>query len=531
MDRYDHFFAATRVEIPDLETLLCDPDWFGLVNASPLQRAICRILDGRPLGDLARHPDVIQALGGEAAVEMLPDSPPDEFCLLAGIRCGKSLIAAACGVRSAMSCDLSSLGPGDEVAVPIVSTKKKTARQTWSHVRGRVLASKRLREMVIGKPTADTIMFRHPSGTPIEISVTAGSRAADTLVSRWLAGAIFDEAPRMVGAEDGVVNLDHARDSIAGRMLPGAQALMIGSPWAPYGPVYNLVTKHHGSPSESIVVIRARGPAMNPSRWTPERCERLKQRNPDAYAVDVEAKFRDAESGMFTEPELKACVRPEPLEIPRRVGRHYVATMDPATRGNAWTLTILENAGEKIIVCYAKQWIGTTDEPLSPKKTLIDIAETMRSYGLTTLYSDQWSADSLREQAADVGIWMSDETMTGSTNLELYLALKARVQDKTIELPPMLTLVRDLGTVKKKTTASGVSIVLPKTNDGRHCDFAPPIARAMAHLPLPPDAPGLPEANTPAREAIDLAAEKERARMEVVERNKQRSRVFARTFR
>jgi len=517
-------FRSTRFEVPSLETLLCHPDWFGLTKASPLQRAICRILDGLPLGDLASHPDVIASLGGEQAIELLPSTPPDEFVLLAGIRSGKSLIAAACGVKAAMACDLSGLGPGDEVAVPIVSTKKKTARQTWSHVRGRVMASRRLRPMLVGNPTGEALTFRHPSGTHVEISVTAGSRAADTLVSRWLAGAIFDEAPRMVGQEDGVVNLDDARMAVAGRMLPGAQILLIGSPWAPFGPVYDLVDKHHGKPSDELVVIRGRGPAMNPTRWTPERCASLAKRKPDAYAVDVEAQFRDPETSMFNAPELELCKRKEPLEIPRRAGRYYSAAMDPATRGNSWTLVVAENTGEKIAIVLARQWTGTTEKPLSPKAVIGEIKEILLSYGLSTVYSDQWSADANQDIAAEVSLWISTETMDNATNLELYLNLKRRVQDKTVELPPLLLLLRDISRVKKRVTQTGFTIQLPKTPDGRHCDYASSVARVLAHPPRLPDAPPLPMHGTDDRQRIDAEAAKERARLEVVKRQKEVAR-------
>ncbi len=65
-----------------LERLLTHPSAFGLLTASPLQRAICRIADGLPLGELAEHPDVMAAIGGVASVpasrplELLIHSPP-----------------------------------------------------------------------------------------------------------------------------------------------------------------------------------------------------------------------------------------------------------------------------------------------------------------------------------------------------------------------------------------------------------------------------------------------------------------------
>jgi hypothetical protein len=50
----------------------------------------------------------------------------------------------------------------------------------------------------------------------------------------------------MAGQEDGVVNLDDARSAVLGRILPGSQLLYIGSPWAPFGPVYSMVQEFWG---------------------------------------------------------------------------------------------------------------------------------------------------------------------------------------------------------------------------------------------------------------------------------------------
>src|ERR1051325_9252449 len=98
--------------------MLTDPRAFGLTNASNVQRAICRAMDGVALGDLASDPDVIAVFGGERAISELPiGQRPAEFVLLCGVRAGKSLISAACAVRSALTCDVSELGPGEEPRV------------------------------------------------------------------------------------------------------------------------------------------------------------------------------------------------------------------------------------------------------------------------------------------------------------------------------------------------------------------------------------------------------------------------------
>lgn len=47
-----------------LEWMLTDPMAFGMTSASPLQLAVCRIADGRPLGAVGKDPDVQAALSG-----------------------------------------------------------------------------------------------------------------------------------------------------------------------------------------------------------------------------------------------------------------------------------------------------------------------------------------------------------------------------------------------------------------------------------------------------------------------------------
>lgn len=521
--------AAPR--IPDLEELLTGRRWFGLDTATPVQRALCRVIQGRPLAELACDANVVAAFGGPDAIRQLPDGRCAELVLLAAIRCGKSLFCAAAAVHAALTCDVSICGPGETPRVSVMSLDKDKALATWTHVRGRVEASPLLSKMLIGVPTAWSLKLRHPSGVAVEICVVAGSRAAGSVGSRWCAGIILDEAPRMVGAEDGVVNIDDVRTAVAGRLLPGAQIFMPGSPWAPFGPIYKLYDEHYGRPSKNIVVVHATGPQMNPIVWTREACEELRQRKPDAYETDCMARFLDPDAGLFASWELDACRRDGPLEQPPRPGHYYSAAIDPATRGNAWALVILECTSDgRYSIAFARQWVGSTARPLSPTDVFAEMAKIMAPYGVAAAYTDQWAADALVELAAQAGLWLTPETVTGPVKLEMMTSLRAHVAARTIELPPLLLLLRDLASVRKRITQTGVQIVYPQTGDGRHCDYAPAIGLALRHPPRIPDAEPPPQEGTSEREAMDMAIEKERVRLEVVERNKKRSQAFVRRW-
>jgi hypothetical protein len=477
-----------------LEQMLCGRAAFGLTTASPVQRAICRALDGLPLGELAGVDDVVAAFGGVAALAMLPlGARPAEAHILSGIRTGKSLLAAALAVHNSQTCDLSKLGPGEVPRVSVLSLTLDLSHVVFGHLVGHLRERPALRALMIGEPTADAVMLRHPSGRAVEVKCVAGARAGASLVARWSAGVVFDEAPRMIGADDGVVNYADSRAAVLGRLLPGAMAIAIGSPWAPFGPVYEIVQERFGRPGRDVVVVRAPAPAMNPVYWTPERVAELAERDPAIHRTDVLGEFADAESSLLASDDVDRAVRPGPLELRPVAGGLYFAAMDPGTRANAWTLAIahaeevlgppvLEGARSRtarFVVDLVRQWRPSKGEPLSPAVVLAEVATACRSYGVRAVTSDGWSADAIRDIAHPLGLEVQIENPTAHSNLELYENLRTRVVQGLVELPPVPELRADLLRVRKRVTQVGLSIVLPRTSDGRHADYAPSVAKAI----------------------------------------------------
>lgn len=467
-----------------LEWKLCDPLAFGLTTASPLQRAICRIADGIPLGDLAADKTVREALGG--TVDDLPEAQPWEMAILSGIRTAKSLIAACGAFHMAVTCDVSQLRPGEIPRVSVVSLKKDLADVIMNHLVGSLKASPLLRPFLLGEPSGEGLLLQHPSGTPVEVNVVAGSRAGASLVARWSAGCIFDEFPRMVGGDDAVVNWDDQRRAVVHRMLPGAKLWHIGSPDAPYGPAYELVTEHFGKPTPELVVIRAPAPAMNPVWWTPERIAEARRVNADAAKTDIDAEFRTPDEAMFSVESIKACTRAVPLVVERKAGRTYYAAMDPATRGNGWTLVVVTRDEGRAVVVRAEEWIGSRDEPLDPEVTLEEIAAILRAYGVTSVHSDQAMGDALVKLGRQQGLSVVQWTLSSSDRFQRYLSIRTNMDRGLLELPPVPHLRADLLHIRKRVTPAGVTAQLPETSDGRHCDFGPALMLALTKaLPEP----------------------------------------------
>jgi hypothetical protein len=174
-----------------LENLLVRREGFDL-PASPLQLAIARAADGRPIGDVLDEVACLAHFG--CGCDALGLTLPVLVVLIAGVRSGKSLIAGAAAVKSALTADLSQLKPHEVARVAVVAPTTDNADATFRLLVGHVRASATLSALIVGKTTSDTIVLRRPDGREVEIVVVAALRGAVTLRSRWLAGFVFDEA-------------------------------------------------------------------------------------------------------------------------------------------------------------------------------------------------------------------------------------------------------------------------------------------------------------------------------------------------
>jgi hypothetical protein len=339
------------------------------------------------------------------------------------------------------------------------------------------------------------VVLRRDDGRRVEIVVAAGRRGGGSLVSRWTICAIFDEAARMLGQEDGVVNFDDmrkgviARIGLVARKAPGAQLVAVTSPWAARGPIYDAVQESWRRPSRFLVIGRATGPQMNPVLWTPEACEAERMRPDGAYETDVLGEFVDPEGGFLSASEVRAATRATPLELPREAGITYTAAMDPATAGNAWTLVIVgrrpdpdaEGSKDRYFVALARQWQGSPSAPLKAREVFAEIAPILRSYNLRSVHTDRWGGSLLAEHGDYAGV---DVEMAKDTPEEIsrrHADFRVRLVDGWLELPPHPVLLADLLSKRKRLQPGGrVTYPSPVTRDGRHADFADAVVLAVA---------------------------------------------------
>jgi hypothetical protein len=457
------------------------------------------VSDGENIDDFWVDEAVRAAFGHQRP----PEVAPDMFLILSAIRAGKSLISAAKVIQVSQNIDLSHhfISEGDELRIPIVAPRLQEAKAVFSHIVGQIQAKPLLRALMVGEPRDQSFWLRHPSGRVIEVCTTPLAKSGSTLVARWLPMVVFDEAPLMAAVSDAKKNLDEALGAINGRVLPGGQVMLPGSPWAPFGPVFDMVTEHFGKPTKELVIVRAPGPVMNPTYWTPARCAAVKKKSPRNYQTNVLGEFADMEDGIFSSVEIEAATREGPVTRPPVENHHYVAAMDPAFRGNAWTLVIVECTGvggpggiaPLYSIALARQWVGSKVDPLKANDIMREVAEICASYDIDTVHSDQHNVDTIGEFADIHGLAISEIVITSANRLEMVEKVNAVLSDGRLELPPDRQLAADMKSARKRVTQNGVTLVLPRSGDGRHADYVPALGLAFVNLPDVPDADEAPE--------------------------------------
>lgn len=326
-----------------LESIFTSAKLFGVTTATPVQRAKCRMVAGEPLGELGQDPDVLEMCGG---MPPPPGDRPAEFLDISAIRVGKSLFAAAFIVWLSQTVDLRGTTPSDIVRIFVVALKLEGTDAVMTHLVTNLLNKPALRGLLVDDPKDITVRsardyglrLKHPSGKVIEVKCIPLDRAGGSGLSVYCAGVVVDEYPRMIGASDGVRNVEHFHDGVVGRLLPGAIYLATGSPWQPYGPAYDAVQKHFGKPTHDLVVLRTSGKA-NPKEWTPKKVERLKRTNPRAYKTDYLAHFADGEETVFPGQAIEDAVA-RPNVSGAEYGRPAIFADPSALRHDFWAAMV-----------------------------------------------------------------------------------------------------------------------------------------------------------------------------------------------
>lgn len=479
-----------------LERLVTDPE-FAAFNASSAQRAFIRAADGVPLAGVLDDERLRFHFG---SCEW-PDAPLRPRIIIArtGVRAGKSLLAALALLKSALTCELRrapepsevpdadgkvGVRPGERVRALIVAPTVDLTKTVFAHLTGTMLASPKLRGLIVGEPGKTSMAIRRPSdGVCIEIACVAASPGGTNLRSTWLAGAVLDEAD-FFDADDAAVNLGDQIDAVATRLLAGAQVWVVSSPWAAEGPFHDRFTAAFGHPGDGpVLAFHSDSRSMNP---TLDRAleESERRRDPDKAAREYDAVPISANGAAFFPAAVIALAVDEGREghlEPAPAYAHTAGT-DLGFRKNSSALGIARAEGGVAVLVYHDERRPAAGAPLVPSEVCADFAATCRAYGVESVRGDLHYAETAREHFGKVGIVYDDWNPSQDAQAEAFARVRSRMAEGRVRLPNDPRLLAQLRAVRSQPMPGGkIRIILPKQGQA-HGDVLMAAVLALAQV-------------------------------------------------
>ena len=405
--------------------------------------------------------------------ELPPSEAVREAWAIVGRRGGKSRIAAAVAVFLAILFGVlrkgAGLGPGELGVVMMLASDRRQARVLFRYACGLIDASPMLAAEV-GDRTMDSIRI----GRVVIETHTATFRAVRGYT---LVGAVCDEAA--FWRDESSSNPD---EEILGAMRPGmatvpdALLLVISSPYARRGAVWNAFRAHYGRDSD-VLVWKAPTRTMNASVPQALVDRALEEDEPRARAEYL-AEFRTDVETFLSREVVEGCVVEGRRELPALAGVGYFAFCDPSGgASDSFTLAIGHREGARGVERVVVDVLRERRAPFSPEEVVREFAELLRAYRLSTVTGDRYAAAWCSERFTVHGIRYNPADRPKS---DLYAAALAAFNGARVELPEDRKLITQLCSLERRTSRGGRDSI--DHEPGAHDDLANAVAGLVTEL-------------------------------------------------
>lgn len=455
------------------------------LTLAPLMAAIMDAAEGRP----------VTTIDDEAALKhfgcslaKLPRRARRLIAVRAGGRAGKtSRLLATKALLAALTVPLTTLAPGERAVSLIMAPDLVLARQVLGFVRGYIQASPALAARLIND-TADEIELRRPDGLPVLIRVRAASRGGKGGRGFVLVFAGLDEAAFFRDDASGVVNDTEIYRAVAQRLVPGAQAWIVSTPWiAGTGLLEETLGADLGTHEHALCVV-APTRALNPT-WDPDGTieAQLRQSDPENAEREIDAIPLAAGSAQFFDKvTLDAATDPNrPQDLQPEQGAFYGSAGDFAFRRNASTVAVVrripvEGGADGYELALLDERRPETGAPLKPAAVVDDFAAPLARFGLGEVAADSHERDQVSEEMARHGITVSSLPAGQSGKAEQYLFFRRLLREGRFTMPKHTRLRAQLNAIlAKPAPGGGLSITSPTKADGSHGDLVSSLVGAV----------------------------------------------------
>jgi hypothetical protein len=357
------------------------------------------------------------------------------------------------------------LARGERGLVAAIAPDQRQARIQRDRIEGVLDASPILARMVTGK-TADSIDLSNK----ISIEVRAASfrrLRGITSVAVIASEAAFWHTEETSGNPDTEI-LNAIRPSLATTHGP---LLIITSPYARRGEVWNIYKKHFGPLGDPrILVAQGASRTFNPT-LSEEFVRRACERDPAAASAEYLAEFRTDIESFITREAIDACVQSGVRERPPIPGITYTASIDPASGGGPDSMTLAiahrDRDGRGILDC-----VREARPPFSPQNVVEEFKSTLAQYSVGRVTGDRWGGEFVREPFTPIRYELAEQPKS-----DFYRDFLPLVNSNRIELLDLPRAVSQFATLERRTARSGKDSI--DHGPGTHDDVANAIALAL----------------------------------------------------
>jgi len=338
--------------------------------------------------------------------------------------------------------------PGERIYVGIFAPDRKQAGLTLRYVIGMMHSVPALSALIV---TESRESLELANGVVIEV-ITASTAAPR---GRAYALAIIEEAaflPTDQSSNPDVELLRALRPALA--RVPGSLLVVVSSPYARKGILWDAWRKHHGQPDGAVVLMQASTAELNPL-FDPAAIAAALEEDPAAAAAEYLAQFRTDVESWISRDAVDAVVvlgRHELVRLPRT---SYVGFLDfagGAAGGDSATLAIAhtETRGTKTVAVL--DLVREERPPFSPEQVCALFAADLQRYGIATATADRWAGQFPVEQMRKHGISVVPCDRAKS---DLYRDLLPVINSGGCELLDHVRLISQLTGLERRTARGG----------------------------------------------------------------------------
>lgn len=400
--------------------------------------------------------------------------------LIVGRRGGKSYITAIIGIYLAC-CRKYSLNLGTKGMVMILARDKQQAEVIRGYVKSFIEIVPELRDMLYDEPTKSLIELKN--GITIEIRAVgdAGPRGYTVVAALMDEIAFWPTDPESAKQDKKVLR------AIQPSMLdiPGAMLVMLSSPYARRGELFETYRRHYGKDQSNTLVWNADTLSMRPSS-SPLVLDRIREAyedDPESAKAEYGAQFRSDLEAIFSREAVSAVSIRGRFEMGYDPKKIYRAFVDPSGgSSDSYVLAIAHDEkrrtpnGEEFevpVLDKVKEW----QAPFDPQAVSDEAVLLLKGYKIAKVTGDAYGGEWPRDPFRKKGI---EYELAEYTRSELYMNFLPLVNSKRCELLDTehhKRLVNQLTNLERHVGRSGKDSVDHPA--GGHDDVANAVAGVM----------------------------------------------------